>query len=102
MAYPGKYFPLKQMIENGMKPLPKEKEKEEMLKELSKTYGEEAVRKALVKLIESVNDDGKEAKWTEKEFAEAKELEITDGTNPEMFATCQEVAVMVKRALSQK
>ena len=70
-----------------------------MLTELAKEFGEENVRKALKKLIESVNDDGKEARWAEKEFQEAKKMKITDGTNPEMFATRQEVAIMVKRAV---
>lgn len=70
-----------------------------MLQKLIDKYTEEAVEKALTKLIESVNDDGKESEWAEKEFQEAKDLKITDGTNPEMFATRQEVAIMVKRAL---
>ena len=70
-----------------------------MIQKLIDKYTEEAVEKALVKLIESVNDDGKEAKWATEEFEEAKKLEITDGTNPEMFATRQEVAIMIKRGL---
>lgn len=70
-----------------------------MIERLIEKYTEEAVEKALTKLIESVNDDGKESKWAEKEFQEAKKLGITDGANPEMFATRQEVAIMVKRAL---
>ena len=72
-----------------------------MIQKLIDKYTEEAVEKALVKLIESVNDDGKESKWATEEFEEAKKLEITDGTNPEMFATRQEVAIMVKRAISK-
>ena len=59
-----------------------ESEEEPMINELIKSYGENAVKKALIKLIESVNDDGKEAKWATEEFEEAKKLEITDGTNP--------------------
>lgn len=77
----------------------KEMEEEVMLNELVKEYGEENVKKAIRKLVESVNDDGKESEWATKEFEEAKKLGITDGTNPEMFATRQEVAIMVKRAL---
>lgn len=73
-----------------------------MLQKLIEKYTEEAVEKALIKLIESVNDDGKESEWATKEFEEAKKLKITDGTNPEMFATRQEVAIMVKRAVSEK
>lgn len=73
-----------------------------MLNELIKVYGKENVKRALKKLIESVNDDGKESEWATKEFEEAKRLKITDGTNPEMFATRQEVAIMVKRAVNVK
>ena len=94
-ACPGKYFPL-----GEFKNIRKETEKEAMLQKLIDKYSEEAVEKALVKLIESVNDDGKESEWAEKEFQEAKDLKITDGTNPEMFATRQEVAIMVKRAIN--
>lgn len=77
-------------------------EEEKMLNDLIEKYGEEAVRKSFVKLIESVNDDGKESEWATKEFDEAKDMNITDGTNPEMFATRQEVAIMVKRAVKDK
>lgn len=77
----------------------KESEENPMIQKLIDKYTEEVVEKALVKLIETVNDDGKEAKWATEEFEEAKKLEITDGTNPEMFATRQEVAIMVKRSM---
>lgn len=73
-----------------------------MLNELIKKYGEDAVKNALIKLIESVNDDGIEADWAKEEYKEAKELGITDGINPEMFAKRQEVAIMVKRAVKSK
>ena len=76
-------------------------EDEEMIKELVDTYGENAVRKALVKLIETVNDDGNPASWAEPELKEAIKEGLTDGTNPEMFATRQEVALMVHRALNK-
>ena len=94
---PGKYFPL-----DEFKNIRKEMEEETMLNELIEEYGEENVKRALKKLIESVNDDGKESEWATEEFEEAKKLKITDGTNPEMFATRQEVAIMVKRAVSAK
>lgn len=69
-----------------------------MIRELSDEYGEENVKKAFVKLIKSVNDDGEPSEWANKELQEAVDLGITDGKNPEMFATRQEVAIMCKRA----
>ena len=72
-----------------------------MLERLIDKYTEPAVERALEVLIQSVNDDGKESEWATKEFEEAKKLCITDGSNPEMFAKRQEVAIMVKRALNQ-
>lgn len=78
------------------------KEEDVMLNELIQKYGEDAVKNALVKLIESVNDDGVESDWAKEEYKEAKELGITDGINPEMFAKRQEVAIMVKRAVKGK
>lgn len=77
----------------------KEMEAQTMIQRLIDKYTEESVEKALEVLIQSVNDDGKEAEWATKEFKEAKDLKITDGSNPEMFATRQEVAIMVKRAV---
>ena len=79
----------------------KEWEAEKMIKELSEKYGEENVKKAFVRLIESVNDDGKPAEWAEDEFKEAVDLKITDGNRPEDLATRQEVAIMIKRAVSK-
>ena len=72
-----------------------------MLDKLIGKYGADSVEKALVRLIETVNDDGKEAEWATEEYDEAKELGITDGSNPEMYATRQEVAIMIKRAVSK-
>lgn len=79
----------------------KEMEANAMLERLIDKYTEPAVERALEVLIQSVNDDGKESEWATKEFEEAKKLGITDGSNPEMFAKRQEVAIMVKRALNQ-
>lgn len=78
-----------------------EKEGDEMsvIKRLIDEYGEEAVEKGLRKMIESVNDDGLPAGWAIEELQEAKDLGITDGTRPEMYATRQETAIMVKRAI---
>lgn len=81
--------------------LKKDEEEEKMLKELSEKYGEENVRKALVKLIESVNDDGKPADWAKDELKVAVDMGITDGLNPELMCTRQEAAIMVKRAVSK-
>lgn len=75
-----------------------DKNMKEIFEELLKSYSKEEVTKALKFLCASVNDDGKEAKWAEEEFKEAKELGITDGTNPELLAKRQEVAVMILRA----
>lgn len=76
------------------------KEEDVVIQELINKYGEEAVKNALEQLIKSVNDDGLPAKWAENELKEAIDLGITDGKNPEMFAKRQEVAIMVKRAIS--
>lgn len=74
---------------------------DERLKELFEKYGEENVKRALVKLIESVNDDGLPAGWAKEELDEAVKAGITDGNRPEMYATRQEVAIMVNRALKK-
>ena len=76
-----------------------ESEGDEMLNEFISKYGKEKVKEGLDILFKSVSDDGKPAEWAEKEFEEAKKNKITDGTKPEMFATRQEVAIMVKRAM---
>ena len=70
-----------------------------VIKRLIEDYGEEAVDKAFRRLIDSVNDDGLPAGWAVEELTEAQDLGITDGTRPEMYATRQETAIMVKRAL---
>ncbi len=70
-----------------------------VIKRLIDEYGEEAVEKGLRKIIESANDDGLPAGWAVEELTEAQDLGITDGTRPEMYATRQETAIMVKRAL---
>lgn len=96
---PGPYLQgrLKELAETVNKRL----EDENMLQELCEKYGEENVRKALVKLIETVNDDGLPAGWAEDELKKAKELGITDGSNPEMFTTRQETVAMIVRAISK-
>lgn len=77
-------------------------EAKKMIEEkLIKEYGAEAYEKALRKLIESVNDDGLPSTWAEDELKKAKELGITDGSNPEMFTTRQETAAMIVRAVSK-
>lgn len=91
----------KNMWEWFVNEVKKEMEANDMLERLIDKYTEPAVERALEVLIQSVNDDGKESEWATKEFEEAKKLGITDGSNPEMFAKRQEVAIMVKRALNQ-
>ncbi|MBQ9388389.1 MAG: CHAP domain-containing protein [Lachnospiraceae bacterium] len=54
----------------------------------------EEIYKKLAEYLES--KDAPE--WAKKEIAEAKELGITDGTQPEMFATRLQAAIMAKRA----
>ena len=76
----------------------KEVEVNTMLDKFIEKYTAEVVEKGLDILFSSISDDGLPSEWAEKEFKEAKDLEITDGTNPEMFATRQEVAIMIKRA----
>lgn len=72
-----------------------------MLEKLIEKYTEEVVEKALVKLIESVNDDGVASEWAKDELKEAIDNGITDGTRPKSFATRQEVAIMVNRVLNK-
>lgn len=79
--------------------LKEEDDEMSVIKRLIDEYGEEAVEKGLRKMIESANDDGLPAGWAIEELDEAQELGITDGTRPEMYATRQETAIMVKRAL---
>lgn len=61
-------------------------------------------KEEVIKLIDErvkmvLNGDGTEpSSWAMKEFAEAKELGITDGSRPLGYATRQEAAIMVKRA----
>ena len=69
----------------------------EMLNKLTDKHGVDKVEKSLDKLISAVNDDGEPAKWAKEELQEAIDLGITDGINPEMYATRQEVAIMCKR-----
>lgn len=76
-------------------------EGEIMLDKYIEKYGAEVVDATLDRLFKTFNDDGKEAEWATEEFNEAKELGITDGSNPEMFATRQETAIMIKRAVSK-
>lgn len=77
----------------------KRKDGDIMLDELIKEHGYDEVKKALEKLIKSINDDGKPSDWAKDELKEAVNLKITDGFNPEMFATRQEVAIMCKRTV---
>ena len=68
-----------------------------MLQELSDKYGENNVKKALSRLIETYVDDGEPAPWAMKEVEEAKELGLTDASRPEMFTTRQEAMIMCLR-----
>lgn len=74
-----------------------ESEANKMIDELIDEYGGDKVEKALRILIESIYDDGKPSPWAVEEFEEAKEAGITDGSEPEKFASREEVAIMVLR-----
>lgn len=75
-----------------------ESEDDKMLTELISKYGEEKVRNALEKMIESLNSDNTPSNWAKEEYNEAVELKITDGTRPRMYATREETVIMIKRA----
>lgn len=96
-ACPGKKFPL-----DSFKNIKKEVEDEKMLKELSDKYGEENVKKALTRLVETVNAGDVPDEWAKEELTQAIEKKITDGTKPKMFVTRQEVAIMINRSLEEK
>jgi len=68
-----------------------------MLQELSNKYGEENVKKALTRLIETFVDDGEPSGWAVEEVEEAKDLGLTDASRPEMFTTRQETMIMCLR-----
>ena len=53
-------------------------------------------------MIEAVNDDDTPAEWTKDELTKAIDKKITDGTKSKMFATRQEVAIMINRSLEEK
>lgn len=74
-----------------------ESEGDKMIDELINEYGGKKVEKALKILIESIYDDGKPSPWAVEEFEEAKKAGITDGSEPEKFASREEVAIMVLR-----
>ena len=70
-----------------------------MLPRLIEKYEEGKIERALIKLIDAVDSDEIPNDWAKKEMAEAIELGLTDGSNPKMFATRQEVEIMVKRGM---
>ena len=53
-------------------------------------------------MIEAVNDDDTPAEWAKDELTKAIDKKITDGTKPKMFATRQEIAIMINRSLEEK
>lgn len=65
-----------------------------MIKGLCDKYGEDTIEKAISRLVETYIDDGEPAPWAVKEVEEAKQLGLTDGSRPEMYATRQEVMMM--------
>lgn len=73
----------------------------EMLNRLCAKYDIDIIEKALSRLIETFEDDAQPSGWALKEIEEAKELGITDGSNPQMFATRQEVMIMCSRTLNK-
>lgn len=77
-----------------------------MITRLTDKYGVENIEKAISRLTDTFIDDGEPSGWAVKEIEEAKELGLTDATRPEMYATRQEVSMMVlrgyKKALENK
>lgn len=65
-----------------------------MITRLCTKYDADVIEKAISRLTDTFVDDGEPSGWAAKEVEEAKELGITDGKNPEMFATRQEVMMM--------
>ena len=53
-------------------------------------------------MIEAVNDDDTPAEWAKDELTKAIDKKITEGTKPKMFATRQEIAIMINRRLEEK
>ena len=75
------------------------------------TKGEDEIdmtKEEVIKLIDQRIDkalkgaDSKVSSWFEKEFAEAKELGLTDGTRPGGYSTREQTAVMALRASKLK
>ena len=89
----------------GSNPEPKESEEKnlldgkivEIINKIINKYGEDDFEKALSRLVETYKDDKEPSGWALKEVEEAKQLGITDGSNPQMFATRQEVMMMCYR-----
>ena len=86
-------------VKGNVQILPKKEEEVimEILKRLVNKYGEENVEHALDRLCATFVDDKEPASWAIAEIEKAKELGITDGTHPEMWATRQEVMMMCER-----
>lgn len=74
---------------------------DEMIEKLKQEFGEENVEKALRKLILAVNNNSNPSDWAKEDFEKAKEIGITDGSNPKMFATREETAIMIKRLVDK-
>ena len=56
------------------------------------------VEKALKNLIEAEKNKDVIPEWAKSEYDEAVKIGITDGTEPQMYATRCEAAIMIKRA----
>lgn len=72
----------------------------EMLNRIIDKYGVEDTEKALSRLIETYKDDCEPSGWAIEEVEKAKAMGITDGSNPQMFATRQEVMMMTYRGVN--
>lgn len=81
-----------------LKILTEEEEDELMFTEFVEKYGEDVVKAALQKLINSEINKDKVSDWAVSEIAEAKNAGITDGTRPGSFATREEVMLMTYRS----
>ncbi len=73
-------------------------EADKMLENLIDEYGYDVVEKALKNLIEAEKNKDVIPEWAKSEYDEAVRIGITDGTEPQMYATRCEAAIMIKRA----
>lgn len=75
-----------------------EEEENEMIEKLISEFGEVIVYEALRNICEKEKNKDIVPEWAKKEFENAVEAGITDGSRPQDLATRVETAVMIERA----